>query len=541
MNEVVNLNPVRSVLQDSSGEFITTTDTTSGKHAVDVNIAGGNVYVDATFSDIQIGAVEIKDAVTGDRVNVTIDSTKTAMYVQSESMASEATQLLNYSELQQANDYLADIRDSSGIKRIDEHVQVDLYDKDATGITSTNVSGKQGLDVNMVGGDIQIGAVEIKDADSSTRVDVELDTTHNAMFVQSDTLASDATQALNLAELQSINSNVFDIMDSSGVKRIDEHVQVDLYDKDASGITSTLVGGKQGLDVNMVGGDIHIGAVEIKDADSSVRSKVTDMGGGEGALDVNLIPTADSTVNQYLDADSASNAKGIVALGKDASNNNLEMLSVNDRGELIIAGYDASYNNIDIFGGVEITGPDGTVANVSDVGGQGALDVNLVGGDIQIGAIEIKDADSTTRAKVTDMGAGEGALDVRDADPLMSKKDSTDLFEGTILSHSYAYCPSVDCSEFNQAVFNVGYIQGDESSMQYKFQFSHDNTNWFDQVYEALGSSLVYTKPKEYTTGASIMHRIAVPLSDYYVRMGIKATGGTPDGTVFSSLTLGWS
>lgn len=49
------------------------------------------------------------------------------------------------------------------------------------------------LQIDLVGGDIQIGAVELKDADSSTRADIELDSAKNALYVQSESLASETT------------------------------------------------------------------------------------------------------------------------------------------------------------------------------------------------------------------------------------------------------------------------------------------------------------------------------------------------------------
>jgi hypothetical protein len=42
-------------------------------------------------------------------------------------------------------------------------------------------------------GTITIGAVTLKDWDSATQLDIELDVTHNALFVQSDSLASEVT------------------------------------------------------------------------------------------------------------------------------------------------------------------------------------------------------------------------------------------------------------------------------------------------------------------------------------------------------------
>lgn len=51
------------------------------------------------------------------------------------------------------------------------------------------------------GSDIEIGAVEIKDGDSDTRLDVESSGTKNAAYVQSETLATAANQATGNASL----------------------------------------------------------------------------------------------------------------------------------------------------------------------------------------------------------------------------------------------------------------------------------------------------------------------------------------------------
>jgi len=55
--------------------------------------------------------------------------------------------------------------------------------------------------VDLTNADIQIGAVEIKDGDTDTRLDVELDTAKNAAFVQSETLATEAKQDATIAAI----------------------------------------------------------------------------------------------------------------------------------------------------------------------------------------------------------------------------------------------------------------------------------------------------------------------------------------------------
>lgn len=43
-------------------------------------------------------------------------------------------------------------------------------------------------------GDIEIGAVELKDGDSDVRADIELDSAKNALYVQTETMATEAKQ-----------------------------------------------------------------------------------------------------------------------------------------------------------------------------------------------------------------------------------------------------------------------------------------------------------------------------------------------------------
>lgn len=57
----------------------------------------------------------------------------------------------------------------------------------------SNVISRQKAEVTFEAGDIEIGAVEIKDHDSNTRLDVELDSSKNSAFVQSESLAQELT------------------------------------------------------------------------------------------------------------------------------------------------------------------------------------------------------------------------------------------------------------------------------------------------------------------------------------------------------------
>ena len=87
-----------------------------------------------------------------------------------------------------------------------------------------------GISVSLDSSDIQIGAVEIKDGDSDTRLDVETDSTKNAAFVQSESLALAANQ---LADGHNVTVDNTSIEQTTGAAHTDENIAV--CGKDDSG------------------------------------------------------------------------------------------------------------------------------------------------------------------------------------------------------------------------------------------------------------------------------------------------------------------
>jgi len=63
-----------------------------------------------------------------------------------------------------------------------------------------------------------------------------------------------------------------------------------------------------------------------------------------------------------------------------------------------------------IYGGKTVT--------ITTVGSKEALDVNLVTGDIQIGAVELKDGESDTRAKIKSDGVDNALVVIQNSSPL---------------------------------------------------------------------------------------------------------------------------
>lgn len=108
--------------------------------------------------------------------------------------------------------------------------------------------------------------------------------------------------------------------------------------------------------------------------------------------------------------------------------------------------------------------------------------------------------------------------------------------DGTVQTSSV-----VACSGFGQADIYLAYTKGTETDLTVTVQFSPDNTNWYDQVYELVNGGVLTTIPKALVYTSSVSHRIAVPLDDNYLRLIVKSSGGVPTGTVTAALTLGWN
>jgi hypothetical protein len=102
-----------------------------------------NVSINA--SDVQIGAVEIKDSDTGDRVNVGLDQTKYAIYVQSESLNND---------LQIANGFLnSNLNVSTDIRnKLIEGITFKewIWNTEVLNVTSTEMEILKTIDLRLV-------------------------------------------------------------------------------------------------------------------------------------------------------------------------------------------------------------------------------------------------------------------------------------------------------------------------------------------------------------------------------------------------------
>lgn len=241
---------VVATLVDNASSEDFATETTLQEIAEDVDtlagtVVAGRVQVDAELSgsDIEIGAVEIKDADSDTRVTVKSDGVDNAIVVTQNSQplptgaATEATlsQIeANTDDIEPKLDTIhADLlvvqgkqdTGNASLASIDSDIDVALSTRaseatlaaakaDLDTLASTVVGGRVQVDAELSVSDIEIGAVELKDADTDTRVKVKSDGVDNAVVVTQNSqplptgAATEAKQDVGNASLDSIDANI---------------------------------------------------------------------------------------------------------------------------------------------------------------------------------------------------------------------------------------------------------------------------------------------------------------------------------------------
>lgn len=155
--------------------------------------------------------------------------------------------------------------------------------------------------------------------------------------------------------------------------------------------------------------------------------------------------------------------------------------------------------------------------------------------------VKVNDDGSLDVAVTIDVGVT--GMPTYDIAPLFTNKSTLPLFAARVLTNAWQYSSSIATAGFGQAIVYMNYTLGaGDGTYQMQVQFSPDNAAWYDASYDALVAGNIVSKAKLYNYVASTIHRIAIPLADNYMKVGIYATGvGPAFGSVTANLTLGWN
>jgi hypothetical protein len=449
---------IDSHLHDGGGTALTST-LVSGKQSLDVNVTSGiNVEVDLNHTDDSVsvygtdGAINrhLKTDADGHlQIDVLSSALPTGAATESTLSTLNAkfvsgTDIGDVTVNNGAGGGAVNIQDGGNSITVDDggtNLGVDLHDGSSTALTSTLVSGKQSLDVNVA---------------NALTVDIDLDESTDSVQVYGfDGVANQPIATNNAGELevQVVNANtspVFIANDSTGTLTVDDggttlsiddggsSITVDgtvnvgntvtiqdggnvitvdgavnMYDGAGTPLTSTLVSGKQSLDVNVTSG-INV-EVDLDHADDSVSIYGNDGNDGAGTdrkvktnangqldivatdLDiraltsgtdtVTVVQTTASNLNAHVSAtdldirDLTNGTDNVAVYGNDGLTN--RVLRTNATGNLDIVATDLDIRDLShTSDSVTSRLNDGSGNSISSTAG--ALDVNVASGDLSV-------------------------------------------------------------------------------------------------------------------------------------------------------------
>lgn len=253
----------------------------------------------------------------------------------------------------------------------------------------TNPDGTSiGSNITLKVSDIEIGAVEIKDGDTDTRLDVEADGGKNAAFVQSNSLASQATLALIKAKTDNIPAQ--------GQALAAASLPIVLTATQLSTLTP----------LSTVTADTELpAAAALSDADSSTPSTPTVgaflMAGNTAATSAQRLRTTSATFNQ--------GATGLLAVSPTAQfdDTSPQTVTENSWGNLRISTNRNLYSTIRDAAGNE-RGLNINTNNAASVTGEIASAATDSGNPVKIGGVY-----NSTKPTFTTGQRGDAQLDSR--------------------------------------------------------------------------------------------------------------------------------
>jgi hypothetical protein len=117
----------------------------------------------------------------------------------------------------------------------------------------------------------------------------------------------------------------------------------------------------------------------------------------------------------------------------------------------------------------------------------------------------------------------------------------------SVLTGAYVAGAIASLDEHNAFGLELTYVKGDETSLQVKVETSIDGgVTYGQQVAITPSGGTSTTVPNEYSFVAAsfpasqVMNILITPLKADHVRVSVKATGGTPTGTVVARGIFGW-
>lgn len=117
---------------------------------------------------------------------------------------------------------------------------------------------------------------------------------------------------------------------------------------------------------------------------------------------------------------------------------------------------------------------------------------------------------------------------------------TTSYVSATINNDGAGGSSIMDCTEYNQLMLYVATTLGSLTSVEVKVEFSADNTTWYQETSSSISSGTSTDSLEAHTHTATGNYRIAVPISDRYIRVSVKGTGTVTSSSVAVAAVLNY-
>ena len=100
-------------------------------------------------------------------------------------------------------------------------------------------------------------------------------------------------------------------------------------------------------------------------------------------------------------------------------------------------------------------------------------------------------------------------------------------------------------NQYNQLLLYISFTKASTTSLEWKVEFSPDNTNWYQESSELVSGGTATNREMEHTivsanqSAASQLYRFAIPVTDRYIRVSAKCTGTVTSSSATITGVLG--
>lgn len=113
----------------------------------------------------------------------------------------------------------------------------------------------------------------------------------------------------------------------------------------------------------------------------------------------------------------------------------------------------------------------------------------------------------------------------------MINNDSSTIRASAVLTSSYVAATDIDCQNASQVYIYLNYTKGDETSCEVKVEYSYDDTTYFQETAVTTGATAALTI-STYQMTATGKFVLQIPIMARWLRISVKASAGTPTGTL---------